>query len=495
VQKIPSRIDGSQSPNQDHMSSDDSEPVQPPNILSSIQNWIAIVKDTWIIDPNESIAPLSSHQMDEYEVPTAPPSPKLAPKPPHLPPRRAKDLLEPIEADQQKCAICCLDCSSLVPQYRVEHMNKCWDPLRRRAQENIALKKKLLELIQDKQDASGDDKQEDQDFSSTSSSSSDSDSTSSSSSDLPPSTTAVALQIPTSSCLICATPLIHLDSIAAFNHRVYCITNHRPYFCPICSTNFLYPLVWDRPDIAWHLHNCQHGGKLTVPDRVDFGALTDAWNGRMAVVERVIFRTGGGGEAAGTYRRKKEQGVWRGDGVYWVGETGLRMARVVKGVEVEVTTAWEACTPDSVDVEKFRRRAFPVLGVPRGSQIPEGWKLVGKTVEVEVLETTTVRGDDGQESYDAGIDEFAEIESRDECMAETVDVDSHDEVKADSTSTEPLIRPPPGFSHPTTTMEMLDAVLDIVRSRAEAGDYDTAMSEEFDQITDEDEAIWRDEMF
>jgi hypothetical protein len=386
-------------------------------------------------------------------------------------------------------------------------MNKCWDPLRRRAQENIALKKKLLELIQDKQDASGDDKQEDQDFSSTSLSSSDSDSISSSS-DLPPSTTTIALQIPTTSCLICATPLAHLDSIAAFNHRVYCITNHRPYFCPICSTNFLYPLVWDRPDIAWHLHNCQNGGKLTALDRTDFGALTDAWNGRMAVVERVIFRTGGGGEAAGRYRRKKEQGVWRGDGLYWVGETGLRMARVVKGSEVEVTTAWEACTPDSVHVEKFRRRAFPVLGVPRGSRIPEGWKLVGKTVEMEVLETTNVEEDDGQEDYDAGIAGFssveshdedmveaAEVESRDECMAETADVDSHDEVKADSTSTEPLIRPPPGFLNPTTTMEMLDAVLDIVRSRAEAGDYDTAMSEEFDQITDEDEAIWRDEMF
>jgi hypothetical protein len=385
-------------------------------------------------------------------------------------------------------------------------MNMCWDPLRRRAQENIALKKKLLELIQDKQDASGEDKQEDQDFSSTSSSSSDSDSTSSSS-DLPPSTTAIALQIPTSSCLICATSLTHLDPIAAFNHRVYCITNHRPYFCPICSTNFLYPLVWDRPDIAWHLHNCQHGGKLTALDRTDFGALTDAWNGRMAVLERVIFGTGGGGEAAGRYKRKKEQGVWRGDGLYWVGETGLRMARVVKGSEVEVTTAWEACTPDSVNVEKFRRRAFPVLGVPRGSQIPEGWKLVGKTVEMEVLETTNVGEDDGQKDYDADIAgyssvesdedmvEAAEVKSRDECMAETADVDSHDEVKADSTSNEPLIRPPPGFSNPTTTMEMLDAVLDIVRSRAEAGDYDTAMSEEFDQITDEDEAIWRDEMF
>jgi hypothetical protein len=222
----------------------------------------------------------------------------------------------------------------------------------------------------------------------------------------------------------------------------------------------------------------------------------------MAVVERVIFRTGGGGEAAGRYRRKKEQGVWRGDGVYWVGETGLRMARVIKGGEVEVTTAWEACTPDSVNVEKFRIRTFPVLGVPRGSRIPEGWKLVGKTVEVEVLETMDVGEDEGQEDYDAGIDEFveaeshdeemaetAEVESRDERMAETADVDSHDEVKADSTSTESLIRPPPGFSHPTTTMEMLDAVLDIVRSRAEAGDYDTAMSEEFDQITDKDKAI------
>jgi hypothetical protein len=387
-------------------------------------------------------------------------------------------------------------------------MNKCWNPLRRRAQENIALKKKLLQLLESNQDdVPGASKQEDHDSSSASSSS---DLESTSSSDLPPSTTAIALQIPTTSCLLCNTSLTHLDPIAAFNHRVYCITHHRPYFCPICSTNFLYPVVWDRPDVAWHLHNCQHGGKLTVLDRADFGSLTDAWNGRMVVLERVIFRTGGGGEAAGRYRRKNEVGVDRGDGVYWAGETGLRVARLVKGAEVEVTTVWEACTPDSVDMEKFRRRTFPVLHVPGGNRIPEGWKLVGETVEVDVLETTDAgeEQDEGFEEYDAGIEEFAEDESSDECMAETaedeshdedmaeaVDVEHHEEVHVDDASTEPVVRPPPGFSHPTVTMEMLDAVLDIVRSRAEAGDYGPGMSEVRDQITEEDEAIWRDETF
>jgi hypothetical protein len=316
--------------------------------------------------------------MDKYEASTAPPTPTMAPNGPNLPIRRAKHHCEPIQADEEKCAVCHLDCGYLTPQSRVEHMNQCWDTLRRHTQEKIALKKKLLELIKPPKELE-DEKQKYYDSFSALSSSSDSESTTSSASDHPISTTVIALQIPRTSCLLCTDSLDHLDAIAAFTHRVYCIAKHRPYFCPICSTNFLYPIAWDRPEIALHLHDCHHGGKLSVFDKAAFDSLADACNGRMSVLERVIWRgqDGGGGGAAGRYRDKKEDGVWRGDGAYWAGETGLRLQKVLKGGDMEFTTYWEAVVPDSMDMGAFRRKAFDVLRMPSNVRIPEGWNLVG----------------------------------------------------------------------------------------------------------------------
>jgi hypothetical protein len=378
-------------------------------------------------------------------------------------------------------------------------MNQCWDALRHLAQEKIALKKKLWELIKTLKMLE-DEKQGYYDSFSALSSSSDSESTTSSCSDHPTSTTAIALQIPGTSCLICTASLDHLDAIAAFTHRVYCITKHRPYSCTICSTNFLYPTAWDRPEIAWHLHDCHHGGKLTVFDKAAFDSLTDAWNGRTEVLERITWcgQCGGGGGAAGRYRDKRKDGVWRGDGAYWAGETGLRVQKVLKDEGMEFTTCWEAVVPDSVDMGAFRRKAFDVLHMPSNVRIPEGWMLVGETIEVDVLEmTNTDKGIEvyDEEQYGAGIASFGADGANDEFMAETEKVGSRDEGDTDPATIEPALRPPPGFSHPTTTMEMLDAVLDIVRSRVQRDEAVLTTNETWDDISAEDAAIWQNEMF
>jgi hypothetical protein len=446
------------------------KPLKLTDISSSVEVWIVNVKNTWITGPIFSTTSISSHPMDEHEVSTAPPTPTMAPNAPNLPTRRARNRRDPIQASEEKCAICHLDCGYFTPQSRVEHMNQCWDQLRQRAQEKITLKKNLLKFIEDNKVISEDEKQEYYYSFSALSSSSGSESSSTSSSDRPTSTAAIALRIPRTSCLLCTTSLTDLDAIATFTHRVYCITKHRPYFCPLCSINFLYPVAWDRPEIAWHLHDCHRGGKLTVFDRAAFDQLTDAWSGRMEVLERVIWRgQGGGGRgAAGRYKSKKEDGIWRGDGVYWAGETGLRLQKVMKGGDMELTTCWEAIVPDSVDMGAFRRKAFDVLCLPSNISIPEGWKLVGQTVELGVLETeNTGKGEEvyNEEEYDAGIASFGADGSNDMFTAATGEIEPHDEGNTDPSTVAPVIIPPPGFSHPTTTMEILDAILDIVRSR------------------------------
>jgi hypothetical protein len=379
-------------------------------------------------------------------------------------------------------------------------MNQCWDQLRQRAQAKVALKNNLLKLIEDNKVVSEDEKQEYYDSFSALSSSSGSESSSSSSSDRPTSTAAIALRILCTSCLLCSTSLTHFDAIATFAHRVYCITKHRPYFCPICSTNFMYPVAWDRPDIAWHLHDCHHGGKLTVLDKTAFDELTDAWSGRMEVLERVIRRRqeSCGRGAAGRYKSKKEDGIWRGDGIYWAGETGLRLQKVLRGGEIEFTTCWEAVVPDSVDMGAFRLKAFDVLCMPSNIKIPEGWKLLGQTVEMDVLEAeNTNKGEEvcDEEEYDAGIASFGADGSNDIFTAATGGIELHDEGNADPATIAPVIIAAPGFSHPTITMEMLDAVLDIVRSRAQRSYAVLTTNETWDDISAEDAAIWQNEMF
>lgn len=165
----------------------------------------------------------------------------------------------------------------------------------------------------------------------------------------------------------------------------------------------------------------------------------------MEVLERVLIRdVGGGAQAVSAYKTKKEDGKWRGDGVYWGGETGLRICNIVRGSDMEVRTYWEASVPKSVDMDRFRRTAFAVLDVPRNVRIPEEWKVQGVTAETESLVC-------GSHTH----------------TEQSVDELDYDGESADASRSSEL-QPPPGLPFPTTTMEMLDAVLDVLqRSRAQ----------------------------
>jgi hypothetical protein len=165
----------------------------------------------------------------------------------------------------------------------------------------------------------------------------------------------------------------------------------------------------------------------------------------MEVLERVLMRdVGGGAQGVSAYKTKKESGIWRGNGVYWSGETGLRICNIVRGEDMEIRTCWEASVPKSVDMERFRRTTFAVLDVPKDAIIPEGWRVQGVTVEKENL------GCDYHSHTEQSVDEL--------------DCDG----ASGTASSSPEIKSPPGLPLPTTTMEMLDAVLDVMRrSRAQ----------------------------
>jgi hypothetical protein len=100
-----------------------------------------------------------------------------------------------------------------------------------------------------------------------------------------------------------------------------------------------------------------------------------------------------------------------------------------------------------------------------------------------------------EEQHAAQFASFGGDGANDEFMAKTEKVESRNEGDTDPATIEPVSRPPPGFSHPTTTMEMLDAVLHIVYSRLQPDEAVLTTNETWGSISAEDAAIWQNEMF
>jgi hypothetical protein len=97
----------------------------------------------------------------------------------------------------------------------------------------------------------------------------------------------------------------------------------------------------DKPDIAWHLHNCQNGGDLSVIDRDGFDALVAAWTGCMELVERAVVgrvSKGPGERGRGkAYREKRDEGWEKGGGRWYESEkSGLRRVEILNDEGREV---------------------------------------------------------------------------------------------------------------------------------------------------------------
>jgi hypothetical protein len=402
-----------------------SPPTSPPRTIASIVEQFAPLK-TKI---GEDSTPAMQHGLDECEVPTAPPSPNLTPMLPdraELEPAKPgvesesgdswKDSYVLIKANEEKCALCFLDCSGFTPFHRVSHMNECWDTLLEQVAEDkkrqstlAELRRKperLIEQHNEKKSGStlASSKSHDSNpFESTkvtSPSKAEAPGPSSSENAASPRalTEAVApsritkpwsslcsKNIPITSCLLCEKELRSFDTLTAFSHRVNCLIHRCPRFCPICTADFQYPSDWEKPEVAWHLHNCHHGGGLSIIDKDDFVALTAVWAGCMEIIERVLL---GGtktkpGDRVRIYTEKRDEGIKGGGGMYRSPPSMLRSAKTHKGDKLEIVKVRQAFIPRSLGIGQFRRKMFDVLSVRKHFKISEGFKI--EHVEIEVL--------------------------------------------------------------------------------------------------------------
>ncbi|KAH4186488.1 hypothetical protein HBH42_166730 [Parastagonospora nodorum] len=394
-------------------------PTTPPGSKASIVDTFYSA-DIPICEEQNLFVPSS---MEEYEVPTAPPSPCSAPKLPDRPSPSFPDKFHEsgvemdtddsdhyiIEADQGKCALCFLNCSDFSAYSRVAHMNRCWGGLLQRVKEHKDRQEKLADLQKRLEILIGKHKTKVQSASSLSDGSSVVDKAvppslsiepviasspagdANSNPDPEPSTTPpsspLSSSIHTTSCLLCTLSLARLSPLNALAHRIYCLTltDKCPTSCPICAANFRYPALWDKPDIIWHLHNCQSGGDLSLIDRDGFDALVAAWMGCMEVVERAVVgkMDGRAGVRVNDYKKKRDKGWGRGEGWYAAEPSKLRWGETLVEDGVEIARVFETWTPTWFREQQFRRHKFCVLLVPKDGRVFSRFRM--QRMETELV--------------------------------------------------------------------------------------------------------------
>jgi hypothetical protein len=300
------------------MFSDEETPISPPKsppytIASNLEGFVSRQ-----IPSGEDSTSGPQHMSDEYENPTASPSTNLSLKLPDRPepepePESANPDVESelddswkssyvlIKVNEEKCALCYLDCSDFTPFHRVSHMKGCWGTLLEQVAEEKKRQRTLAELPKQLErfiEQHNEERPRVDNASSTSSISK----LSGARKVLSPSK-ADALAMPSSgnvvglltltgaatpwsflflknvtitSFLLCKKDCASLTTLTAFSHRVHCLTYSRPRFCRICTAEFQYSSEWAKTEVAWHLHNCRNGGNLSAIDKDDFDALTAA---------------------------------------------------------------------------------------------------------------------------------------------------------------------------------------------------------------------------
>jgi hypothetical protein len=406
-------------------------------------------------------------EMEEYEAPTAPPTPILAKRLAiNMPyalqetdPDDTTDLI--IRAGESKCSFCCLDCSGMSPAHRVTHMNTCWSSLLKSTRAHKdglkAVRENLERLLERFKPRFNEDLLV------------------STCSEKPASSPKPTIPdftpVPVSTCTICLANLAHLSEFSAFAHRAYCVTIHSPTTCPICTT-FFPPSSFTDSDILWHLHSCQH----SALDRDAFDALTAAWQGCMEFVHRALFPKSKAG-GAWKYKTKMEDGRELGEGAYWGGSSGLRMSmRVIEEErKVEVRTSRNLAVPKGLGMKGFRRRDFGVLRVPGDMRISEGvkWEKVDFWVEEfkeeEEVDEREVEfpGLDGGEDGESDVSSCEDMRVGRDRESEAESMGDEEGSTGTGSRTSITLHSPPGIPRPTTTLAELDTLLDdFIHGRA-----------------------------
>ncbi|KAF3003521.1 hypothetical protein E8E13_005336 [Curvularia kusanoi] len=255
------------------------------------------------------------------------------------------------------CGVCSIDYTTASPEERVAHFNYCWHKNRGATPRHDG--------TEDHQQDSEDESISDETISE------------------------VGVEAPTdsieelpsitrpdpSTCALCSDSLVSLSDLDAFHHRYVCWDDTKPLRCPVCLVDF--SNVFDREeytmeDILWHVHNCQHGGSLSVIDKDDFDNLLSRWRGRMHAVWRFYRADNGRGPGREnwtsrshdrSYRRKKEQGHQFSLTMYVIPQTTLRRVELYDELgELKVIKRVESNLRARGHVENFRKSAFTIPG-------------------------------------------------------------------------------------------------------------------------------------
>jgi len=366
------------------------EPLTPPPLSSSSSSKSA-ENDYLESKPESCKNQVFPPEMGDYEVPTAPPTPTMAPRVPHYPPPPVPvEKLVPksqaskknvkcglVRAHESKCAICFKWFYGVAAQARVDHVNECWDILKKAAQET------KRQNVRKHQDLERSEKSKEVDDQSNSALTSETDRTI-----ITPSPYPDGQHPPNSVCPLCHTTLATHDSVSRFAHHLRCLEHHTPLYCTSCSQNFLYPQRWADLDILWHFQICQHGSALS---RAEFDAIGSALTGRQEVLCRALLgrENTSAGEQVRGYKAKKNMGLVIGHEVYATDVSELRWSCTHKGDGVEIVGVEETWVRNFPDLREFRRSRFEVLGLTERVEFPDDFEAETVFVETEASEVAS----------------------------------------------------------------------------------------------------------
>ncbi|KAE8830090.1 hypothetical protein HRS9139_06714 [Pyrenophora teres f. teres] len=288
--------------------------------------------------------------MPDLETPTVPPSPGLRATPPiigaatslpaptlriqRFPPPNAFRMKRIInEPDLAGCALCRRELSGVTDKQTIVHVNRCWQRLK-----NEAKVEKWFQKMEREEE--------------------------------------MEENVTKTICILCHSPLHHISTLDAFEHRLACLDALAPDTCPLCHDHF--SVIWSKEFILWHLHACQNDCYTSPSAQEAWANLISASAGRRAVAVRLLKRTYGPRknrshhEQRHSFRDKRNLGKSGDAVVYSMPYTSLRRVEQItprspfySGVEIEVTTMRRVEIGSIDPMTVFLRHSFSVAKLPQ----------------------------------------------------------------------------------------------------------------------------------
>ena len=293
------------------------------------------------------------------DVPTAPPSPKVSPSASQAQSTSQSVIMRKIHGVRSlgvaRCGICLRSLQIFDAKGRVRHLNRCW-----------------WERVEAAREA----KQKDDE--------SEAKSTSLSIGfwalieDDPRPKKAAGNLLPPDSCINCQKDVSHMDTVAAFGHRLDCTTRMPPIFCSVCNLSFMGLRRWRSEDILGHVLKCQGQSDLPGVDAAEFDGLAKAWQGRKEMVIAATKPKKGMKHARDrvkAFKNRRNRGRLIGRGIHPAESSPLRASSVCKEEGIEVVVVENVMRRAGLDrLRNFRTHQYAVLRPGAGRHLTDDYR-------------------------------------------------------------------------------------------------------------------------